>query len=224
MRFPFRSLKRGISVFVFAVCVTVGAQERDFRPTSLQSAYLDGEEVAFRIAPASRGKRPLVLGPWQFGVPAEFGKPRDGRLNLYLVSPGSGHRVPGWDEFDHNGIVNTVPARRGAVLEWDVYWAIVLDPKLHDELRSEHDLLVAMQAGFRPHDLLEFDDIPGRAFLRTFLEIDSLRGLRRFRRRDGRLPRVVIVPAGFAIRAGAERRTVAKVAARPRGGVRRMTR
>ena len=171
-------------------------------PSSVSSVYLRNQRVSFRLTPVEKGQRPFSIGPWQFGVRVSDRKPRDKRLNLYLVAPGTQHHAEGREEFDHNDVINALPPG-DAVVEWDVYWAIVLDPALRQDLRSEQDLIVKAQEGFVPGDLLEFQDIPGQGFLRAFLEIDSLDGLAPYRRRDGQLPRVIIVPAGFAIRASA---------------------
>jgi len=171
-------------------------------PGPFSTAYLRSQLVSFHLAPIQKGQQPFTIGPWQFGVRVTDRKPRDHRLNLYLVSPGTMHHAEGQEEFDHNDVINALPPE-GAVVEWDVYWVIVLDPALRQELRSEREMIVQAQEGFTPGDLFEFQDIPGRAFLGAFLTIDSLDELAPYRLRDGRLPRVVIVPAGFAVRASA---------------------
>ena len=171
-------------------------------PHPASAAYLRNQLVSFYLAPVEKGQQPFSIGPWQFGVRVSDRKPRDKRLNLYLVAPGTQHHAEGYEGFDHNDVINALPPA-DAVVEWDVYWAIVLDPELRQDLRSEQDLIVEAQEGFVPGDLFEFQDIPGQGFLRAFLEIDSLDGLAPYRRKDGALPRVIIVPAGFAIRARA---------------------
>ena len=171
-------------------------------PGSISGAYFHGQPVEFHLAPAEQGQQPFSIGPWQFGTRVSDRKPRDKRLNLYLIAPGTQHHAEGREEYDHNDVINALPPT-DAVVEWDVYWAIVLDPGFGQDLRSEQDLIFAAQEGFVPGDLFEFRDIPGQAFLRTFLGIDSVDGLAVYRRRDGQLPRVIIVPAGFAIRASA---------------------
>ncbi|MGH9492706.1 MAG: hypothetical protein ACRD2K_04325 [Terriglobales bacterium] len=171
-------------------------------PAQVATAYLRNQLVTFSLAPPEQGQQPFSIGPWQFGARVSDRKPRDKRLNLYLVAPGTQHHAEGWEDFDHNDIINALPPE-GAVVEWDVYWAIVLDPALRQDLRSEQELIVKAQEGFVPGDLFEFQDVPGQAFLRTFLNIDSLAGLAPYRLKDGQLPRVIIVPAGFAIRASA---------------------
>ena len=171
-------------------------------PDQVATAYLRNQLVSFNLAPAEKGQQPFSIGPWQFGARVSDRKPRDKRLNLYLVAPGTQHHAEGFEEFDHNDIINALPPE-GAVVEWDVYWAIVLDPALREDLRSEQDLIVKAQQEFTPGDLFEFQDVPGQAFLRAFLNVDSLAGLAPYRGNDGRLPRVIIVPAGFAVRASA---------------------
>ena len=171
-------------------------------PRPASAAYLRNQLVSFRLAPAEKGQQAFSIGPWQLGVRVSDRKPRDKRLNLYLIAPGTQHHAEGYEDLYHNDVINALPSTE-AVVEWDVYWAIVLDPALGQDLRSEQDLIVQAQEGFVPGDLFEFQDIPGQAFLRTFLEIDSLDGLAPYRRKDGGLPRVIIVPAGFAVRASA---------------------
>lgn len=174
----------------------------DEPPDQVSTAYLRGQLVNFNLAPLEKGQQPFTIGPWRFPARVSDRKPRDHRLNLYLVAPGTQHHAEDYPEFDHNDIINALPPE-GAVVEWDVYWAIVLDPSLREELRGEQELIVEAQRGFVPGDLFEFQDVPGQAFLRTFLSVDSLDGLVRYRLKDGHLPRVIIVPAGFAIRASA---------------------
>ena len=168
----------------------------------IHSAYHERQRVTFTVAPLEAGQKTFFMGPWQFGARLSDRKPRDHRLNLYLVSPGTQHRAGGRDEYDHNDILNALPGK-DETAEWDVYWAVVLDPALRRDLRSERELLIAAQSGFRSGDLFELADIPGRSFLREFLKVESLQDLERFRRRDRLFPRLVIVPAGFAIRARA---------------------
>jgi len=184
-----------------AAALWAGASNAD-APGPLSTAYLRNQLVRFHVAPLERGQQPFSIGPWRFGARVPDRKPRDHRLNLYLVAPGTQHRAEGYEEFDHNEVINALP-REGVVAEWDVYWVIVLDPALREELRDEQQLIVEAQKGFVPGDLFEFRDIPGRAFLRAFLAVDSLDGLAPYRWKDGRLPRIIIVPAGFAIRASA---------------------
>jgi hypothetical protein len=176
-------------------------QQRSAEHGQIESAYFDGRLVRFELAPVPEGEQPFTAGPWRFGARVAS-KPHDRRLNLYLVAPGRQHRTPGWEAYDHNDVINALPLRE-TPQEWDVYWAIVLDPALRRDLRTERDLLLEAQTGFRPGDMFALEDIPGRAFLQRFVGAESMRDLRRFRRRDGLLPRLIIVPAGFAIRGSA---------------------
>ena len=165
-----------------------------------RQVYLDGKLVGFRIIVPPGSRRVFNLGSWEFPGPISDPAPKEKRFNLYLVSPGQTHKSNAWQEFDHNEIINALP-KLGTPVEWDVYWAIVLDPKLRKELKNERDLLLAAQSSFLPGDLFALEDVPGSGFLRGVLKVDSLRGLRGFRRRGGLLPRVVILPAGFAVTA-----------------------
>ncbi|MDP9268347.1 MAG: hypothetical protein M3P27_08505 [Acidobacteriota bacterium] len=150
----------------------------------------------------AEGAKPMTLGPWRLGTRVLDTKPRDQRLNLYIVAPGTQYHLDGAEDFDHNAIINALP-EPGKSREYDVYWALVLDPHLHTDFRNERDLIVAAQASFVPGDLFEFEDVPAAAFLRNFLKLGSLEDLQRYRRKNRALPRVIIVPAGLAITAAA---------------------
>jgi len=171
----------------------------------IDSAYYQGEAVPFHAAEPGSQRSQLRVGPWLLGVRAEDSKPRDRRRNLYVVFPGSQHRAPGWPDYDHNCVLSDLPATEEPV-EWDVYWAVVLDPNLHDDFRSEQELVMAAQSGFFPPDLLEFTDLPAEGFLRAQMQVRSLGDLARFRRKDGTLPRLLITPAGYAIRGSSQPR------------------
>ncbi len=166
---------------------------------SMPTAYYDGQTVNITFEPAERGERTLDYGPWQLGISTRNERPRDRRLNLYVVIPGSQHHTEGWDDYDHNMIVNAVPEGAEAV-EWDVYWVVVLDPHLQADLRRERDLLLIAQDRFMPGDLFEFSDIPGHAVLRDYLHVSDVQGLAQFRQKDGSLPRILVVPAGGVAR------------------------
>lgn len=163
--------------------------------------YFLGKVIQFEIANPGIGQRKLVVGPWQMGPKIPSGKPSDQRPNLYFVSPGKQHHVDGWDDYNHNEIISGIPHDQPA--NWDVYLAIVLDPALQKDFQNENELLVEAQQSFRPNDLFEFEDVPGAGFLRTFLKINSIAGLDRFRRKNGDLPRLIIMPSGFVVRATA---------------------
>lgn len=169
------------------------------RRPALPTAYFEGQVVSITLEPPARGHRVLGFGPWQLGNASRNDRPRDRRLNLYVVVPGEQHHADGWDAYDLNLIVNAVPETEEPV-EWDVYWVLVLDPNLHEDLRSERDLLVTAQEHFLPGDLLEFNDIPARAVLRDELHVDSLAGLAPYRQKDGTLPRILVLPAGGVAR------------------------
>lgn len=177
----------------------------------MATAYFEGNVVSVAFERPAKGQRTLDLGPWQLGITTRNERPRDHRLNLYVVIPGSQHRSDGWEDFDHNMIINAVPVTEDAV-EWDVYWVLVLDPHWTEDLRNERDLLLRAQDHFTPGDLLEFDDIPAHAVLREYLHIDELPDLARFRQKDGSLPRLLVLPAGGVARMRVE--TAAKAAAK----------
>lgn len=178
-----------------AVCAIAATAPRQPMPT----AYHDGTAVPVVIEPATARQRVLTFGPWQLGVLPADRHPRDKRLNLYVAIPGKQHHVEGWDDYDHNMVLSAVPKNEDAV-EWDVYWVLTLDPHMHDDLRSERDLLIAAQTRFLPGDLFEFDDIPADTVLRDYLHIRSLEDLRKYRLKDGTLPRILVLPADCVVR------------------------
>ena len=195
------------TILVSALIATVFAAEPAPSP-QVNRAYLEGQLVATQFAqPQSKRERVFALGPWRFGakVDAPFkgtpDKPHDRRLNLYIVAPGSQNNIPSNDGFDHTVIINAKPQTADAETEFDVYYAVVLDPRSKTDVKSEQELILATQEEFVPGDLFEFEDMPSAAFLRSVMQIDALADLRRFRKRNGALPRVAIVPAGFALRA-----------------------
>lgn len=165
------------------------------------SAYYESSSVQF--VPEAAVRRHLAsLGPWTFGERLHEDKPLDKRLNLYVVLPGKQYHSPGNPEYDHNLVVNTLTHDKAR--EWDIFWCIALDPRLDDDFRAEHDLLVAAQQTFRPPDLFDVEDIPSHEVLREKTGVDSMADLRRFRRKDGSLPRLIILPAKLAVSATAE--------------------
>lgn len=176
------------------------APSANLRP--VQTVYLEGVLVKWQPEKAAKRQTLLHAGPWLIG-PRTKDKPRDGRLNLYIVTPGTQRHddeVPDWD---HNLIINALPRKEDSVAEWDVYVAIVLDPALQQDIRTERELILARQQSFMPGEDFDFSNIPGQAFLRQFLKFESLSDLEGFRRSDGTLPRLVMVPAGAMIRATA---------------------
>ena len=168
----------------------------------VQTAYFEGRAVNFRTAPPAPGQRALKLGPWRFGDHTVHATPRDKRPNLYLVAPAGSDPLEG-KAVAATAVINTVPLDN-AVVDWDVYWVLVLDPQAQQDFRSERELLVTGQNEFQPDEGFAFNDIPSAAFLRRYLKIDSLADLDKYRRRSGNLPQLVIVPAGFTVRAAAE--------------------
>jgi hypothetical protein len=189
-----------LQVLTLALCggmLWAAAPAPDSR--ALGAVYLEGEVVRLVL---SDEPKPVTVGPWRLGPRVSDNKPRDKRLNLYLVAPGTQYHLEGSEDYDHNAIINALPAE-GKSREYDVYWALVLDPRLKTDLRTERDLIVAAQTSFTPGDLFEFADIPTDFLLQTYLKVDSLEELEKFRRRDRTLPRVIIIPAGFAITASA---------------------
>lgn len=196
-------------VLTFGLCagmLLAAAPAPDSR--TLEAVYLDGEAARLVLADAPK---PVTVGPWRLGPRITDTKPRDKRLNLYLVAPGTQYHLDGSEDYDHNAIINALPAP-GKSREYDVYWALVLDPRLKTDFRNERDLLLAAQVTFVPGDLFEFDDIPADYLMRTYLKVASLEDLAKFRKRDGTLPGVIIVPAGFAITASAPEEAPAEAA------------
>jgi hypothetical protein len=167
--------------------------------------YHDGANILF--APEITGsQRHARFGPWDLGerLSASDEKPRDKRLNLYVVLPGEQYRSPAHHEYDHNLVVNKYTLD-GKPREWDVFWCLALDRSLPANLRSEHDLLMAAHQTFHPGESYQFQDVPAAAVVSEKLSVTSVEGLRRFRRKDGSLPRLLIIPAHFALRATATR-------------------
>lgn len=187
------------------VAIVYAAGPVDSGRLQIDSAYHEGERVAFTVLEPGNRNAQLRVGPWLLGVRASDSTPRDRRRNLYVVFPGTLHRSPGWPDFDHNCVLSDLPASAEPV-EWDVYWAVVLDPTLQEDFRSEQALVLADQSSFIPPDLLEFSDIPAAGFLRAQMKVRSLGDLARYRRKDGTLPRLLITPAGYAVRGSTEPR------------------
>lgn len=169
-------------------------------PVKPISAYHDGTEIVFAPEVTSAGHL-ATFGPWTLGQPLLQEKPLDKRLNLYVVIPGRQHRSAAHAEYDHSLIVNILTEDKPR--EWDVYWCFVLDPSLQLDLRGEHELLVAAQQSFHPADLFDLEDVAGHEVLAEKVAVKSLPDLKRYGRKDGSLPRVLIVPARLALRATA---------------------
>lgn len=163
--------------------------------------YLNGEPVAFEFVPPSGKEKAAGFGPWKLGAKVVESKPHDTRLNLYIVVPGDDFQTDSdaASLYDHNRVINMAPKEKGSA-DFDVYWAIALEPRVNQDFHSEGDLLEAVQRRFVPGDLFEVRDAPGAGFLREVLRIDTLEKLKPYRRKDGSLPTVLLVPAGFAVR------------------------
>ena len=170
------------------------------------SVYHDGDDLIF--TPEVAGTRKLAsIGPWNLGERLGDDKPADKRLNLYVVVPGAQYRAPAKPEYDHNLVINKYTVD-GKPRDWDVFWCFILDPTLRPDLRSERELLIAKHQTFRPADLFEFKDVPAHSLMAERLGLKSMSDLKRFRRKDGTLPRLLILPARLAVRATAEIRDV----------------
>ncbi|HKD82047.1 MAG TPA: hypothetical protein VKH81_20310 [Candidatus Angelobacter sp.] len=170
------------------------------------SVYHDGDDLIF--TPEAAGTRKLAaIGPWNLGERLGDDRPADRRLNLYVVVPGVQYRSSGKAEYDHNLIINKYTVD-GKPRDWDVFWCFILDPSLRPDLRSERELLLAKHQTFRPSALFEFKDVPSHAVMAERLGVKSLADMKRFRRKDGTLPRLLILPARLAVRATAEIRDV----------------
>ena len=164
-------------------------------------AYHDTATVQF-LPDAASASQPARLGPWIFGKRLHEEKPLDKRLNLYVVIPGTQYRSAVNPEYDHNLVINALTHDKAR--EWDIFWCFVLDPRLTDDFRSEHDLLLAAQQTFTPPDLFDVEDIPGHEVLSEKSDVQLLADLRRYRRKDRSLPRLLILPAHLAVSAQAE--------------------
>lgn len=170
-------------------------------PVSTRPVFFDGRPVDLAFARVRRAKA-FKFGPWTLDAHVSHDKPRDPHPNLYIVAPGDQYTSEQAPTFNHTEIISTIPVKVEP-REWDVYWAIVLDPALQDTFHSERQLLLAAQNGFRVQPDFDLDSMPGITFLREFLHVQTVDDLDRFRRPDGTLPQVVIVPAGVSIRATA---------------------
>lgn len=166
-------------------------------------AYHDGTDIIF--SPEVTGSRRLAsFGPWNFGERLAEDKPQDKRLNLYVVVPGTQYHSATRPEYDHTVVINKYTVD-GKPREWDIYWCFVLDSTVPVDLRSERELLTAAQQRFRPADLFDIVDIPANTAIAEKLGVSSFGDLRRFRHKDGTLPRILIVPARFAVKGKAQR-------------------
>ncbi|HXB20040.1 MAG TPA: hypothetical protein VNV88_01605 [Candidatus Solibacter sp.] len=163
-------------------------------------AYYEGTAVLLAVEGSNR--QLASLGPWVFGPRLQEGKPLDKRFNLYVVIPGKQYRSPVSPEYDHTLIVNALTHENPR--EWDIFWCLALDPKLREDFHNEKDLIAAAQQSFRPADLFDLEDVPARNVLADEFGVRTLADMRRYRHKDGSLPRLLILPARFAIRATVE--------------------
>jgi hypothetical protein len=184
-----------ISAAAFAATASMREAVKPF------SVYHDGDDLIF--TPEAAGSRRMAsVGPWNLGERVAEDKPIDKRLNLYVVVPGAQYHAPGKTDYDHNLVINKYTVD-GKARDWDIFWCFILDPTLRPDLRSERELLLAKHQTFRPATLFEFRDIPSHMLLAERLSIKSMADLRRFREKDGSLPRLVILPARLVVRATA---------------------
>lgn len=166
------------------------------------TAYHDGDAIVF--TPEITGTRRMAtFGPWNLGERLTDGKPMDGRLNLYVVVPGTQYHSATQPEYNHNRIVNKYTVD-GKVREWDIYYCFIIDPKLPNDFRSENDLLMAAHQTFHPAELFNVSDMPSGEMIREKLGIQSMAQLGKYRRSKHTLPQVLIIPADLAVRGTAE--------------------
>lgn len=183
------------------LAATVGMAAPLPEGTRPSEAYYESTSIQF--VPEAGTAHLAWLGPWTFGKLLPQTKPLDKRLNLYVIIPGRQYHSSNNPEYDHNLVVNSLTHEKAR--EWDIFWCFVLDSRLDDDLRSEHDLLNAAQQSFDPADLFDVEDIPGHEALREKVGVQTMMDLRRFRHRNGSLPRVLILPARLAVSGTAER-------------------
>ena len=162
----------------------------------LDQAYFNAHLVTLHSPAVEKGEHVLVVGPWNLG-PKVSSKPDDKRPNLYFVAPGTQHQIEGHPEYDHNEILSLAPDEPK---DFDVYFAVVLDPTLQEDFTSERQMLMAAQERFTPSEDFTFDQIPAAGFLKAMSKISTLDDLDKFRRKDGSLPRMAIITAHFAVR------------------------
>jgi hypothetical protein len=165
-----------------------------------ENAYFDGRAVEYSPDRAHWGEKLFRIGPWDIGPMLASREKNDKRPNLYVVVPGSARSNSSSSEYNHNLVLSAIP-KTDEASDFDVYWAVVLDPNLKEDIRAETQLLLAAQEPFAPDQDFQFDNVPSHAFLHAFLHIDSLDQLAEYKRPDGSLPKVAIIAARFAIRA-----------------------
>ncbi len=188
------------------VAAAVGMTGAGRPPVRPFLVYHDGANN-IRFTPEATGTRRLArFGSWELGerLSDSDDEPRDKRLNLYVVVPGGQYRSPAHPEYDHNLVVNKYTVD-GKPREWDIFWCLVLDPSLTTDLRSEREILMAAHQRFQTPDKFQMRQVPSYVLMGEKLSVTTVEGLQRFRRKDGSLPRLLIVPAHLAVRAIAGR-------------------
>ncbi len=168
--------------------------------------YHDGANNILFTPEATGTRRLARVGSWELGerLSDTDDMLRDKRLNLYVVVPGGQYRSPQHPEYDHTLVVNKYTVD-GKPREWDIFWCLVLDPSLRDDLRGERELLVAAHQRFHTPDNFDLRQVPSHVVMAEKLSVTTVQGLDRFRRKDGSLPRLLIVPAHLSVRAIAGR-------------------
>jgi hypothetical protein len=173
----------------------------DPMPAERATAAFHNQKAVQFTPEISHFGRKLRVGNVLLGQLLPGKKPADDRPNVYITIPGNQYgATPGAPGFTL--VLNELPRKEGTV-DWDVYWALRLDPALEIDITGERELILTAQESFVPAAAVSFGDLPAAAALREYLHIDSFAGLDGYRRPDGALPRVLIVPAGFAVRASA---------------------
>lgn len=181
-----------------ATAIPAAAQRAETQPQLVDSVRYNGETLTFRVERAKRSKE-FVFAGWNFGAKLVTERARDKHGNLYIVVPGTDYAAQGHEAFTHNRLISYVPERERTTT-WDVYWVVVLDPTLEGDFRSERELIVGLQDTFDPTGI-DFDELRSAPVLRQHLRIASFEALESLRTKDGLLPRVLIVSAGFSVRA-----------------------
>jgi len=171
--------------------------------------YHDGSRMW--LTPQGTGTHRMAkYGRWDFGERLKDERLRfDRRLNLYVVVPGSQYHSLLHRRYNHTLVINKYTID-GKPREWDVFWCLVLDPKLKSDIRSENDLLVAAQETFQPSSDFTVRKAPSHTAMAQELNVKNVVDLNRFRRKDGSLPRLLIVPAHLAVRATTTKRPQTK--------------
>jgi hypothetical protein len=196
-----------------ALCVSVAVSATAANPSKAKStpkpvvhkihvdqAYYAGDLVKLHTAAPEAHEAYVTVGPWSLG-PRVATQPSDKRPNLYFVVPGSLHQTAEYPTFSHTLILSSAPEDPK---EFDIYWAVVLDPSLKDDFNSERQLILATQQTFAPGDDFSFDQIPSAGFLREFLKVNTLADLDKYKHPDGKLPRMAIITAHKAVRFSVE--------------------